>query len=275
MFPTILNGWSVHKLLQHVILAVMMVLLNEPTTRTKLGDASQHHYQLTWCLLPPRSTLTDCNVTYFTFSFWQWPGHSHLRGQQHAWMFLNIVWCLWWCRGLPSCGGFLLTIFLFLLQQIDTTLKGVHLLLTMIYNHMKYGNAHLQMADNGTLLSPSTLLSYPSGGHWHLLRGVIIARMIKEMTLMNISVYCTSLNKLTGQMIKLNLPSYMLIITGLSGLQHKNRRNVIHMCTHIWWAFIIKSELIIIPGHLEITLHLSCQKPKSSFNFISFMVICI
>ena len=55
--------------------------------------------------------------------------------------------------------------FLFLLKQIDTTLKVVCLLLTVIHNHMKYGKAHLQMAYDGTLLGLSTLYCYRSGGH--------------------------------------------------------------------------------------------------------------
>ena len=48
-------------------LAVMVALQIAPRTRTKLVEASQLHYQLTQCLLPPSSMLTDCDVTYFTF----------------------------------------------------------------------------------------------------------------------------------------------------------------------------------------------------------------
>ena len=33
------------------------------------------------------------------------------------------------------------------------------------------------------------------------------------------------------------------------------------------WPFIIKNEPIIIPGHLQITMHLSCKNPKSSLVF--------
>ena len=42
-------------------------------------------------------------------------------------------------------------------------------------------------------------------------------------------------------------------------------------CDHL----IIKNELIIIPGHLEITMHLLCQNPKLSSNLYSFVVIHI
>ena len=35
------------------------------------------------------------------------------------------------------------------------------------------------------------------------------------------------------------------------------------------WPLIIENELISIPGHLKITMHLSCQNPKLSLNFCS------
>ena len=43
--------------------------------------------------------------------------------------------------------------FPFLLQKIDTTLKGVCLLLTAIYDHTEYGNVHLQMTPDDTFFA--------------------------------------------------------------------------------------------------------------------------
>ena len=88
----------------------------------------------------------------------------------------------------------------------------MHLLSAVIYDHMKYGNVHLQMTADSTLFD-----------HRNLLRRGIIARTIKEITLMNISAYCTPLNKSTDQMIKLGFPPYLLITMGLSWLQHKEK----------------------------------------------------
>ena len=139
-------------------LAVMMVLINAPTTRTKLVETSQHHYQLTSngfkidhsvCFPPFPQVPHWENVTLLTllfpFPLQQWLHHSYLGIQGCAGMFLDIIWCLW------RCGGLLLTIFLFLLQKIETTLKGVCLLLATIYDHVEYGNVHLEMTADDTL----------------------------------------------------------------------------------------------------------------------------
>ena len=139
--------------------------------------------------------------------------------------------------GSGDMGVLLLTTFLFLLQKIDTILKSVHWLLAVIYNHTKYENVHLQMTTD------STLFGHSSGGHcvflqWNPLflnplREEIIARTIKEMTLMNINVYQTPLNKSTDQTIKLRLPSYLVIITGFSLLQYKKGECYTHVHPYI------------------------------------------
>ena len=117
-------------------------------------------------------------------------------------------------------------------------LACVHLLLAVIYNHMKYGNVHLQMSTHSTpflllfwdlLCLPSTLWMEPP--FVQLSEGESLLEQ-REMILMNINAYHTPLNKLTDQLIKLRLPSYLMIITGLSLLQHK-KGNVMHICIHV------------------------------------------
>ena len=132
-------------------------------------------------------------------------------------------------NGSGDVGGLFLTIFLFLLQKIDTTLKYVCLLLTVIYDHTRYGNVHLQMT------AKSALFGHQNHPFLHSLRWRIIPRTLKEIILMNINAYCAPLNKSTDQAIKLRLPSYLLITTGFSFLQHK-KGNAIHMCTHILYT---------------------------------------
>ena len=39
---------------------------------------------------------------------------------------------------------------------------------------------------------------------------------------------------------KLDLPSYLVITRGFSGLQNKNKKNAIYMCSHIWFMHNFK-----------------------------------
>ena len=152
------------------------------------------------------------------------------------------------CKSVPQHVLMLMSHFLVPLQfsfscykKIDTTLKEcIHLLLTVIYYHTKYGNAHLHMSTHSSFEGAFSCYSLRWEDLHHsrwadlcniewgvavdgepLSLGGPLARMIKEMTLMSISTYCTPLNKLTDQTMKLSLPSYLLIITGFCLLQHK------------------------------------------------------
>ena len=59
---------------------------------------------------------------------------------------------------------------------------------------------------------------------------------------MNINAYHTPLNKLTDQKIKSGLPSYLLIITGFSWLQHK-KGQMLYTCGPVYGSYeILKSQ---------------------------------
>ena len=48
---------------------VMMMLVIVTATRTQPVEASQHHCQLTQCLLSPSSILIECDITNPIYAF--------------------------------------------------------------------------------------------------------------------------------------------------------------------------------------------------------------
>ena len=126
--------------------SVMMMLVTIMVTRTKWVDPNQHY-----C---PPNTMLDLSKSHTTRMWHYKPYFLLLGGSDHM-----VVAC--GPSGEQECSSMskdmevsllgALTIFLFLLWKIDTTLRVVCLLLTVIYNHMKYGNVHLQITADGAL----------------------------------------------------------------------------------------------------------------------------
>ena len=116
------------------------------------------------------------------------------------------------------------------------TKECIHLLLTVIYDHMKYRNVHLQIFTHSSYRGGIVVLFIAT----LLVRGITvplfttllggIITTAKEMVLMNTNAYCTPLNKSTD-LAKISVSTYLLIVTGFSLLQHK--KNTIQMCIHI------------------------------------------
>ena len=76
----------------------------------------------------PSSMLTDCDVTYFTFSIFFGGSNQVVAAHGSSGIYecslISSDYDVW---GPLLVGGFLLTIFLFLLHEIDTVFKSVYI----------------------------------------------------------------------------------------------------------------------------------------------------